>query len=546
MRRLALVLALALGCTTPDLAPAPGAGPPTRAGAEQEARAALLLSGPEWYRHAVFYEVNVRSFADANGDGVGDLAGLTGKLDYLKGLGVDALWLMPIMPTAFKDSGYDVSDYRAINPEYGDLAAFDALIAAAHQRKMRVLIDLVLNHTASNHAWFTESRSSRTNPKADWYVWSDTPGRADIGCGTAGPTFGDSAWTFEPKRGQYYFHRFYPEQPDLDYRNPEVVAETLDTARWWLARGADGFRCDVIGMLYERADGCDMVPETVEYIRRLRAVLDEFPDRTMVSESSLANAAPYLGTGRDMFPMTFDFAYGYLWNLAFAAQNRRIVWNALEGALATYPPGAQDASLVGSHDVARAYVRANGLEWRHRRAAEISMFMKATPFVYYGDELGLRPGAQVVVDTRDSARTPMPWTRAEPNHGFTTGKPWIAFGDEAAATSVEAEDADASSMLTFYRRLLAFRRGHAVWGAGDMKLVDVDDGSVLAFVRRDAQEAYLVVESFSEDATRASGPSADVGAIGERVWGDGAARVAGDRLEVSLPAAGSAVFRLAR
>jgi hypothetical protein len=348
MRRLSrpiLALALAIGCSTPALSPAPRAPLPTRASPEQEARAALLLTGPEWYRHAVFYEVYVRSFADANGDGIGDLAGLTAKLDYLKALGVDAIWLMPIMPTAFKDSGYDVSDYRSVNPEYGDLAAFDALVAAAHARKMRVMIDLVLNHTASNHAWFQESRSSKTNPKADWYVWSDTPSRADIGCGTAGPTFGDSTWTYEPARGQWYFHRFYPDQPDLNYRNPAVIAETLDTARSWLARGVDGFRCDVIGMLFERADGCDMVPETIDYIKRLRAVLDEFPERTMVSESSLANAAPYLGTGRDMFPMTFDFQYGYLWNLAFAAQNRQIVYKALEDALTTYPPGAQDARL---------------------------------------------------------------------------------------------------------------------------------------------------------------------------------------------------------
>lgn len=546
MRRLSrpiLALALAIGCSTPALSPAPRAPLPTRAPPEQEARAALLLTGPEWYRHAVFYEVYVRSFADANGDGIGDLAGLTSKLDYLKALGIDAIWLMPIMPTAFKDSGYDVSDYRSVNPEYGDLAAFDALVAAAHARKMRVMIDLVLNHTASNHAWFQESRSSKTNPKADWYVWSDTPARADIGCGTAGPTFGDSAWTYEPARGQWYFHRFYPDQPDLNYRNPAVIAETLDTARSWLARGVDGFRCDVIGMLFERADGCDMVPETVDYIKRLRAVLDEFPDRTMVSESSLANAAPYLGTGRDMFPMTFDFQYGYLWNLAFAAQNRQIVYKALEDALTTYPPGAQDASLVGSHDVARAYTRANGLEWRHRRAAEISMFMKATPFVYYGDELGLRPGAGVVVDTRDSARTPMPWTRAE-GHGFSTShKPWIPFGDLAAETSVEAEDADLSSMLTFYRQLLAFRRGHAVWGTGDMKLVPIDNGSILAFVRRNELESYLVLESFAEDAADGDAPSDGVGAIGELMWGDGAAKIDAGRLHVSLPPGGSAVFK---
>ena len=197
---------------------------------------ANLLSGPEWYRHAVFYEVNVRSFQDSNHDGLGDFRGLTSRLGYLKELGVDAVWLMPIMPTPFKDSGYDVADYFAVNPDYGTMADFEAFLAAAHAQGIRVLIDLVLNHTSDQNAWFQESRSSRTNPKADWYIWSDTPSDPDFNCGVAAG-FGGSAWEYDAGRAQYYFHRFYAAQPDLNYWNPAVVDATLGVARFWLGEG---------------------------------------------------------------------------------------------------------------------------------------------------------------------------------------------------------------------------------------------------------------------------------------------------------------------
>jgi alpha-glucosidase len=544
MRRWVLLasLVIAASCKSSPSAPAKSA-PPTHATDAQQARAAQLLDGPDWYRHAVFYEIYVRSFADSNGDGIGDFAGLTSKLDYLQGLGVDAIWLMPIMPTAFKDSGYDVSDYRAIDADYGDMAAFDAFLAAAHARKMRVMLDLVLNHTSSQHAWFQDSRASKTGAHAEWYVWSDTPSRADIGCGTYSPQFGDSAWTFEPARGQYYFHRFYPEQPDLNYRNPAVVAETLDSAKFWLDKGVDGFRCDVIGLLVESASGCVMVPETVDYIKKLRALLDGYPDRAMVAESTLESVAPYFGSGRDMFHMAFDFPYGYFWGLAYVAGTRKVVFDALSTAATSYPPGAQDAMLIGSHDVQRAWQNAAGAAWRVQRAAEISMLAKGTPFVYYGDELGMHAGTGVVVDTRDSARTPMLWTAAQ-GHGFTTGTPWLPFGDAADVTSVGVEDADPDSMLTFYRELLAFRRGHEVWGTGDMRLFDVDAPEILAFERSNADEAYLVVESFSEDDAEGSAPAADVMNAGSVVWGDADVSVAAGTLHVKVHGTGSAVLKL--
>ena len=530
LRHLLLALVL-VGCAGSDTAKP---RPPQHASPEQEARATQLLTGPDWYRHAVFYEVFVRSFADANGDGIGDLAGLTSQLDYLKGLGVDALWLTPIMPTPFKDSGYDVSDYRAVNPDYGDMAAFDALLAAAHARGMRIVLDLVLNHTSTAHPWFVESRAAKTGPKADYYVWSDTPSRADIGCGAAGGAFGDSAWTLEPARGQYYFHRFYAAQPDLNYRNPAVVQESFDIVKFWLDKGVDGFRCDVIGALFESATACDLIPETVAYIKDLRKLVDTYPNRVLVAEPDVTSVAPYFGSGRDMVHMAFDFPYGLFWGLAFTGQNRRIAFDALDTVENRYPPGAQDATFIASHDVARSFTTAGDTPWRVRRAFEVAALSKGTPFLYYGDELGLRPGTAVVVDYRDAARTPMAFTRA-PGHGFTTGRPWLDFGEGVDQTNVEAEDGDPDSLLSFYRALLAFRRGHAVWGTGEMRLLDVDNPAILAFVRKNEEEAYLVLENFSEDAQDGSAGADEVTTAGDAAWGDGAITVGDGKVRVHVP-----------
>lgn len=549
--RCASTVALVVGaaCGT-EAAQGPVARPPlpARPSPERSAAAEQLLSGPEWYRHAVVYEVNVRSFQDSNGDGIGDLAGLTSRLDYLKELGVDALWLMPVFPTAFKDSGYDISDYRSIDPVYGDLAAFDALVAAAHARKMRVFVDLVLNHTSDQHAWFQESRANKTNPKSDWYLWSDTPGRADLGdCKPDNPRFG-TGWSKDEVRGQYIYHRFYAGQPDLNYRNPEVVKETLDIARFWLERGTDGFRCDVIGKLFESPAGCDMIPETVEYIKQLRAVLDAAgtggSGRAMVAEpSDLSDSTAYFGNGSDMFHMTFDFGFGYFWGLAFGARDKTIVDRAITRNIG-YPKGSQPAQVLGSHDVPRAWQYTANEPWRHRNAALLEMTMRGTPFIYYGEEVGMRPGTQFVVDDRDASRTPMTWT-AEPGHGFTTGSPWIAFGAAPEETAVEVEDKDPASTLTYYRQLLAFRRGHAVWGAGETRLVSLDVGAVAAFVREDAEESYLVAVNLTDEDQE--GAAEGIGLSGDRrelVFGDGTLEASGGTVRVKIPAKGAAVFQV--
>jgi alpha-glucosidase len=539
-RSLVCALALsALGCGSED--PAEDKGFPEK---DRAAEAERLLEGPDWYRHAIVYEVNVRSLQDSNGDGIGDLQGLVSRLDVLRELGVDALWLMPITTTPFKDSGYDVADYQDVDPDYGSLADFDALITAAHARGMRVMVDLVLNHTSDQHSWFVESRSSTANSKASWYVWSDTEGDPNIGCGPASPTFGTSAWTFEPNRNQYYFHRFYPEQPDLNYRNPEVVEATLGAARFWLERGADGFRCDVIGLLYESAQSCLMIPETVEYIKKLRALLDEYPDRAMVAESNaLDSAVDYFGNGQDMFHLAFNFLYGYWWGSKIRGSAQGIA-EIFQDAAADYPPGAQDALVIGSHDVPRAHQVAQGVESRARRAAVIQMTMPGTPFVYYGEELALRSGTQVVVDSRDSARTPMLWSPA-PGWGFTTGTPWIAFGAEPETTNLEVEKSNAESMYAFYRELLAFRRGREAFGAGSLSVHPADNPAVLVYSRASSDEEYVVGVNLDEETDAAtSWPNADWSKKPVRAFGSGELVKNAAAATLSLPAAGWGVFRV--
>jgi alpha-glucosidase len=548
-RAAAVLCALALSRCAPSASPS-GPSYPEK---DRAAEATRLLAGPDWYRHAIFYEVYVRSFQDSGGDGIGDLPGLTSRLDTLKALGVDALWLMPIMPSPFADSGYDVSDYRSIDPAYGTMADFDALLAAAHARGMRVLVDFVVNHTSVAHPWFQESRQSRTNPKADWYVWSDTPGRPDVPCGVV-PTFGTSAWTFDPVRGQYYFHRFYPAQPDLDYWEPAVVAATLDVARFWLDRGVDGFRCDAIGFLYESAAGCDMIPETVAYIQQLRRVLDGYPGRAMVAEAiGFGPPTAYFGNGQDMFHMAFDFDYAFLWDAWLGGGSAQPIADHFSLVLQALPAGAQSALAIGSHDVPRAFARANGIASRWRRAALVQMTMPGTPFIYYGEELALRPGSQVVVDGRDLARTPMLW-RPPPlplvpwpdfGWGFTTGSPWIAFGAEPERTNLEIELSGPGSDYAFYSALLGLRRGREAFGTGTLRILPTDDPSVLLYVRESADESYVVAVGLDEGAWHsAAAAGANLPGDPELLFGDASLASDGAAARVTMPPAGMGVFRV--
>lgn len=509
-----------------------------------EAQASELLTGDEWYRHAVFYEVYVRSLQDSDDDGIGDLRGLISRLDELRALGVDALWLMPIMPTPFFDSGYDVADYRAINPDYGTMDDFDALLDAAHDRGMRVLIDLVLNHTSNEHGWFQSSRTDKAGEFGDFYVWSDTPSLPNNGCGTHQPLFGDSAWELDEVRQQYFFHRFYPEQPDLNYENPAVVSETLDVARFWLDRGVDGFRCDVVSLLYESADDCGFLEPTKDYIRELRGIVDEYEGAVLLAEpTDFSDTAPYYGEGDDMFHMTFNFAYGYFWGFQFGSQNAAAIEEAFSAALTEHPAGAQEALVIGSHDVARAAAVSIGDESMHRRAAVLQMTMRGTPFIYYGEEVALQPGTAQVVDNRDAARTPLPWTAEAPGFGFTHGVPWLPFGAAPDTRNVATQMSDPSSMYSFYRQMLSIRRGKAVWGTGDVTLLDTQSDSVIAYSRDDGDLLYLVVINVSSEAQAVTLLDANLPNTGQPVLGTADVVLEGSAAKVSIPASSAAVLR---
>jgi alpha-glucosidase len=538
----AAALAAAVLAATGCKGSTPAAPEPVYPEKDRAAEATRLLSGPDWYRHAVFYEVDVRSFQDSNGDGIGDLPGLTSRLDALRELGVDALWLMPIYPSPLADSGYDVADHRAVHPDYGTMADLDALLAAAHARGMRVMLDLVLNHTSVAHPWFQESRRGRAGARADWYEWSDAPSRPDIACQPI-PTFGTSAWTWDDVRGQYYFHLFYPAQPDLDYRNPEVADAMLDVARSWLERGVDGFRCDAVGLLYDTAAGCYLVPETLAYFRRLRALADAYPDRALVAEPIGANA-PYLGDGRDMFHLAFDFGFAFTWPELFRDPSAQALADHFAAMQQALPPGGQNAIQLGNHDLPRAHQRTGGVASRWRRAALVQLTMPGTPFLYYGEELALRQGTAVVVDGRDGARTPMPWTGGE-GHGFSTAAPWLPFAPDAKRTSVEAERADPASELAFYRALLALRRGREAFGTGSLRVLATDDPSVLLYLRESADESYAVAVALDERAGHvAVAPGAALPGDPRRLFGDAILARQGTAARVALPPAGMGVFRV--
>ena len=299
-----------------------------------------------------------------------------------------------------------------------------------------------------------------------------------------------------------------------------MVKATLDVAKFWLDRGVDGFRCDVIALLYESADACDMLPETVAYIQQLRELLDTYDDRVMLAESTDFNStAEYFGDGTDMFHMAFNFGYGYFWGFQFNGSSAAAIKDTFQRGLDENPPGSQDGLVIGSHDVPRAYQVANGNESRHRRAALIQFTMPGSPFIYYGEELGLRPGTDRVVDQRDEQRTPMLWN-GEPGYGFTTGTPWISFGADADATHLAAERDDPDSMYGYYQKLISMRRGRDALSTGTLELLDTDTSSLLVYLRSSQDETYLAAVNMHEDEAKFDGDPGE-GLPAERSASDG-------------------------
>jgi alpha-glucosidase len=464
-----------------------------------------------WWRDGVVYQIYPRSFADANGDGVGDLPGVTAHLDDLAELGVDAVWLSPIFVSPMRDFGYDVADHCAVDPVFGTDADLDALVAGLHARGMRLLLDWVPNHTSDQHPWFVESRSSRDSPKRDWYLWRDPAPGGGPPNNWISAFKGVPAWTLDESTGQYYLHVFLAEQPDLNWANPEVESAMHDTLRHWLDRGVDGFRADVIHLIGKGVELHDLPagqehqtvvsidePFTHELLRRIRAVLDGYSHHPMmVGEVYLlrsGQAVTYLGDD-DELHLAFDFRPVHTdWD---AARFQRVI-DAVQGEFAD---PAWPTWVLSNHDRSRHRSRY-GTDAQARAAAVLSLTVRGTPFLYAGEELGLAdavvpPERAVDPDGRDGCRAPIPWAVDEP-HGWGD-PPWLPFPPDASARSFAAQRDDPASMLHLYRALLRLRRTHDVLRMGSMTMLDLGD-DLVAYRRGDGDDALVVIVNFAPAA----------------------------------------------
>ncbi len=480
-----------------------------------------------WWREGVVYQIYPRSFMDSNGDGIGDLEGIRSRLDHLAWLGVDAIWLSPVYPSPMKDFGYDVADYCDVDPLFGSLAELDRLIAEAHARGLRVILDWVPNHTSDRHPWFLESRASRSSPKRSWYVWRD-PGPDGSPPNNWLSTFGGPAWEWDEATGQFYLHSFLKEQPDLDWRNPEVVAAQHEVLRFWLDRGVDGFRIDVVqriakdpelrdnplveggvpGYLGQRHLHDENHEDVHELLRGIRRVLDGYADRMAVGEVYLFDpreVARYYGHG-DELHLAFNFSFSFS---PWSADAFREQVALFERAL---PPEAWPDLVLSSHDASRHASRYDHPELgeaRARLAALMLLTLRGTPFLYYGEEIGMRdvpipaaairdPVARNVHPAfgRDPERTPMQWEPG-PGAGFTSGEPWLPIAADADARNVARQRADPASLLHLYRSLLSLRRSSPALRAG--AYVEREAPSdVFVFERRAGAERALVALNFAD------------------------------------------------
>jgi alpha-glucosidase len=509
-------------------------------------------AGAPWWKGALFYEIYPRSFADSNGDGVGDLNGITQHLDYLQHLGVDAIWITPMYPSPQVDFGYDISNYETVDPQYGTLADFDQLISTAHQRHIKVLLDMVLNHTSDKHRWFVESAASRDNPKSDWYVWNDgvdaqAPGvtpfqKRYMHDGKVPPNnwesvFGGSAWQWVPARHQFYYHRFYAQQPDLNWRNPAVEKAMFAAIRFWLDRGVDGFRLDAISTLFEdpqlrndpqlagtndqgdpnlRSQYSDNLPEVHDVMRRLRAMIDSYPgDRVLIGETytpTEADLEKWYGAAQQkelQLPMDTHpgFGDGANFSAAWFRQSLQASQRVTGEPLIVFDNHDNTRSIDrfgdGKYDVARAKV-----------IAAILLTTRASALTYYGAPIGMVTATpkrkQDVRDPqgitgwqknkgRDGERTPMQWTPGF-QAGFSTAQTtWLPVNSDYRTVNVQSELQEPDSLLNWYRQLIALRKSEPALRDGAMHFLDTANGNVLVF-RRDGREPVIVAMNFSNAA----------------------------------------------
>jgi alpha-glucosidase len=495
-----------------------------------------------WWQTGVIYQIYPRSFQDTNDDGVGDLKGITQRLDYLVELGVDAVWISPFFPSPMADFGYDISNYTAVDPLFGTLSDFEELLDAAHARRLRVILDLVPNHTSDQHAWFVESRSSRTSPKRDWYIWHD-----------AGPDggppnnwlseFGGSAWEWDEATCQYYYHAFLKEQPDLNWRNDEVRNAMMNVMRFWLDAGVDGFRVDVMWHLMKDAEFRDNPrnpdwtvdqspyrslipaysadqPDVHEVVRLMRQTMDVYGDKVLIGEIYLpvTELVRYYGEHGSGAQLPFNFQLVVLpWD---AAQ----ISAAVTQYEASLPPHGWPNWVLGNHDRPRIASRVGRPQ--ARVAAMLLLTLRGTPTLYYGDEIGMmdvpipRENVKDPVEKRlpglglgrDPQRTPMQWD-AGPNAAFTRGPPWLPIAPDAGTVNVRAEEADRGSMLTLHRRLLALRRATPALEVGEFRHIPADP-PLFVFARwYDAHPHLIALNMSSHEASVDLPPGLDSGRI---------------------------------
>jgi alpha-glucosidase len=503
---------------------------------------------PTWWQTGTIYQIYPRSFQDSNGDGIGDLEGIRQRLDYLSWLGVDAIWISPVYPSPMHDFGYDVTDYCGIDPIFGSLESFDRLIEEAHQKQLKIILDFVPNHTSIGHPWFKASRRSRADPKRDWYIWRDA-------APDGGPpnnwisNFGGSAWAWDAGTGQYYYHAYLAEQPDLNWRNPDLRAALHEVLRFWLRRGVDGFRVDVIWHLIKdtafrdnprnpdwtlNAPEIDRLlqtystdqPEVHEVIAGMRLVLEEFDDRVLIGEIYLPveRLVTYYGTNLMGAHLPFNFQ---LLNAAWTAPHIAELIVRYEGAL---PQGGWPNWVLSNHDRPRIAARVGPAQ--ARVAAMLLLTLRGTPTLYYGDELGIgnveiapdrirdpwakrEPGLGV---GRDPSRTPMQWD-ASAFAGFSTHEPWLPLTPDYKARNVAVMSKDKTSILCLIRSLLHYRRDHAPLSQGGWRLLS-RESDILAYERRNGDDRIVVVLNFTADPQAWSVPLSTMARIALSTYGD--------------------------
>ena len=489
-----------------------------------------------WWRDGVIYQIYPRSFADSNGDGIGDIPGIIGKLDYLADLGIDGIWLSPINPSPDKDFGYDVADYFDIDPKYGTLADFDRLLKEAHERNLHVIMDLVLNHTSDQCEWFQASRSSRENPYRDWYIWRENPKGKEYPPNKWYSVFGGKAWEYDKKTGQWYYHMFVKEQPDLNWRNPDVYKKMMDVFKFWLDRGVDGFRLDVFNNYFKDDQFRDNPsalgirpfeqqkhiydsnrPEMMTVIKDIRDITDKYKERYVVGETFLVTSKEAAGfCGKDKLHANFDFS---LLKCPWDANRFFKSISSWDNLLSS---AAWPNYVLNNHDTPRSASRFTRNEKDDRLKVAITMLLtlRGTPFLYYGEEIGMRDirlkrnelqdpvGIRYwpVPVGRDGCRSPMQWDATD-NAGFSTGKPWLKLHPNYVRRNVHAQELDENSLLSYYKWLLSLRKTTPALQKGMFIPLTYEPRALMAYLREYEGQTFLVVLNFTGHKVRlALGP----------------------------------------